>query len=123
MVTFGQRFKELRIDKNLKQQELADDFNKIYGHTFSKSSISQYENNKRRPETDALINFATYFGVSLDYLVGLSDNKNFDSPDKNIDLMSEVINSVSKILEDANTSQKDKHNLFKALSDIYFENV
>ena len=35
-MNFGQRFKKLRLEKGLTQQGLAEDFNKIYGHTFSK---------------------------------------------------------------------------------------
>lgn len=123
MGTFGQRFKELRIEKNFKQQELADDFNKIFGYTFSKSSISHYENGKRRPETDALIDFASYFNVSIDYLVGLSDNKKLDKPNEDINLLSEAINAVNKVLEDNNTTQEDKNNLFKIVSDTYFKNI
>lgn len=123
MVTFGQRFKELRIEKNFKQQELADDFNSIYGYTFSKSSISHYENDKRRPETNALIDFASYFNVSIDYLIGLSDNKKLDKPNKEVDLLSEAINAVSKVLENNNTTQEDKNNLFKIVSDAYFKNI
>ena len=69
-MTFGQRFKELRLEKGLTQQGLAEDFNKIYGHTFSKPSISQYENGKRTPENEALKNFASYFNVSIEYLLG-----------------------------------------------------
>ena len=77
-MTFGERFKELRLEKGLTQQGLAEDFNKIYGHTFSKPSISQYENGKRTPENEALKNFASYFNVSIDYLLGVSDIRNND---------------------------------------------
>ena len=46
-MTFGERFKELRLEKGLTQQGLAEDFNKIYGHTFSKPS---YHNMKMEKE-------------------------------------------------------------------------
>lgn len=75
-MTFGERFKQLRLEKGLKQQELIEEFNKAYGYNFSKSSISQYENNKKKPEINALISFASYFDVSIDFLLGISENKN-----------------------------------------------
>ena len=122
-MTFGERFKELRIEKNLKQQELVDDFNNIYGYTFTKSSISQYENNKRRPETDALRDFSLYFDVSVDYLLGLSDNKNMDKPNKYIDLKSEALETINKFFDDDKISREDKDKLFKKLSKMYFESL
>lgn len=122
-MTFGERFKELRIEKNLKQQELVDDFNNIYGYTFTKSSISQYENNKRRPETDALRDFSLYFDVSVDYLLGLSDNKNMDKPNKDIDLKSEALETINRFFDDDKISREDKDKLFKKLSKMYFESL
>ncbi len=122
-MTFGERFKELRIERNLKQQELVDDFNNIYGYTFTKSSISQYENNKRRPETDALRDFSLYFDVSVDYLLGLSDNKNMDKPNKDIDLKSEALETINRFFDDDKISREDKDKLFKKLSKMYFESL
>lgn len=69
MSTFGDRFKKLRLLKNLTQEQLAEDFNVRYGYSFNKATISQYENNKRTPEITGLMNFIDYFNVSLDYLL------------------------------------------------------
>jgi transcriptional regulator with XRE-family HTH domain len=73
MTTFGERFKSLRLEKKMGQEELINDFNKKYSFNFSKAAVSQYENGKRIPEIDALTSFADYFGVSIDYLLGKSD--------------------------------------------------
>ena len=67
--TFGERFKGVRLSKNMTQKRLADDFNGQYGYAFTKTTISQYENNKRIPEMNAIRNFVEYFNVSLDYLL------------------------------------------------------
>jgi transcriptional regulator with XRE-family HTH domain len=67
--TFGERFKSIRLSENLTQDQLVDEFNKLYGYGFTKTTISQYENNKRIPEMKAIMNFAEYFNVSLDYLL------------------------------------------------------
>ena len=120
---FGEKFKKLRIEKGLTQQELADDFNKIYGYTFSKSSISQYEKGKRIPETKALKDFASYFNVSIDYLLGVSENRN-----NTVNLIKKI--SYKSILEDVNSffmdinkSRYDKNFLFKQISELYFKSL
>ena len=67
--TFGERFKSIRLSKNLTQEQLVDEVNERYGYAFTKTTISQYENNKRIPEMNAIRSFAEYFNVSLDYLL------------------------------------------------------
>ncbi|MBX4268440.1 helix-turn-helix domain-containing protein [Clostridium estertheticum] len=69
MNTFGERFKNIRLSKKLTQEEIANEFNRRYGYAFTKTTISQYENNKRVPEMNAIRNFVKYFNVSLDYLL------------------------------------------------------
>lgn len=69
MATFAQRLKELRLEMHLTQQELADIF------FLNKSSISRYEQGKQMPEIDLLQKFASFFNVSVDYLLGLSDER------------------------------------------------
>lgn len=64
---FSENLKQLRIEKNLGQVELA----KILG--VSKAIISLWENELREPTLSNLISIALYFKVSIDYLVGLSE--------------------------------------------------
>ena len=75
MKTFGKRFKELRKDKKLTQYELEKQFNKQFNTTFNKSTISQYENDKRKPEINILENWADFFDVSVDYLLCRTDER------------------------------------------------
>lgn len=117
-MTFGQRFKELRIQKGLKQQELVDDFNKIYGYTFTKSAISQYENDKRKPETEALRDFALYFNVSLDYLLCINEDR-----DINIDIKDKFLDFVEEFFKNKDVSRDEKDKLFKELSTLYFDSL
>ena len=58
------RLKELRIKKNIKQQDLAKALN------VTKQSISNWENGKRLPNIEILILLADFYNCSLDYLVG-----------------------------------------------------
>lgn len=75
MPTFGERFKQLRNEKKLTGEELIDEFNKTFHFSFTKSAISQYENDKRIPEIQALSAFADYFGVSMDYILGKTNER------------------------------------------------
>ena len=67
MNKFGDRLKELRLEKGLTQKQLAEEVN------LPSSAIGFWELGKRSPSLDAVIQLAKYFGVSLDYLAGLED--------------------------------------------------
>lgn len=67
MATFAQRIKQLRKEKNLKQQQLADQF------SVKLRTYQGYEYGESYPEVAKLIAIADFFDVSLDYLVGRSE--------------------------------------------------
>lgn len=59
--------KNLRIEKGLSLKELG------YTIGVAESTISLYENNKRQPDFETLIRIADFFGVTIDYLLGRTD--------------------------------------------------
>lgn len=61
---YGNRIARLRAEKGLTQGELAE---KV---SISRASLSHYENDRREPDLDVLAKLADYFGVTLDYLMG-----------------------------------------------------
>ena len=68
MLDFANRLKELRKSKKLKQTDMANLLNITVRH------YQDIEYGKINIPTLTLITLADYFGVSLDYLVGRSDN-------------------------------------------------
>lgn len=62
---FGKNLKELRILKGIGQIQLANDLG------VSNGIISMWETGQREPTMSSLIIIAKYFGVSIDFLVGL----------------------------------------------------
>ncbi len=66
---FAERLKALRTEKNLTLIALSE----LTG--VGVSTLSQYENMEREVKTVNLIKLMTYFGVSADYLLGVSDEK------------------------------------------------
>lgn len=69
MKDFSEVLRELRKEKGLTQKKLAE----VLGLT--ERSIRHYEARTHRPDVDILIRIARYFDVSLDYLVGLKDER------------------------------------------------
>jgi len=61
------RIRFLRIQKAMKQEELARVIH------VSQSSLSGYENEKYEPDKKTLLRLASYFGVSIDYLLGIDN--------------------------------------------------
>ena len=78
---FETRLKSLRKEKNLNQSEVAEELG------IARTTYANYEQGKRFPGKENLIAIAEYFGVSIDYLLGETDEK--QSSDK-------VINEISK---------------------------
>ena len=68
MATLGERLRSLRKARNLKREQLAA----AIGVT--PRVITFYETNDREPSLRVLIALADFFDVSLDYLVGRSDD-------------------------------------------------
>ena len=61
------RIRDLREDADLKQRDMAAYLN------CSQVCYSHYELGKRDVPTDVLIRLSAYYGVSVDYLLGLTD--------------------------------------------------
>lgn len=59
---FAKRLKELRVSRGLTQDDLARELKLV------KSSISMYENGKRKPSFEVLEAIADYFNVNMDTL-------------------------------------------------------
>ncbi|MCL2212764.1 MAG: helix-turn-helix domain-containing protein [Oscillospiraceae bacterium] len=76
MQNFAKRFRQLRKEKRLTQEQLIADFNQKYNYQYASSTASKYETSKRTPELGALQDFAKYFEVSVSYLLGESEIRN-----------------------------------------------
>lgn len=61
------RIKQLRIEKGISQQGLADLLN------IAQQTISSYEKGTREPDSELLKTLSEYFNVSIDYLLGNTD--------------------------------------------------
>lgn len=78
-MTFGSRIKKLRKQKGMTLQQLSDDLHNQFPskdkrNSFTKGKLSNWENDKSEPIAKTVSQLATYFGVSMDYLIGLEDD-------------------------------------------------
>ncbi|NHM28897.1 helix-turn-helix domain-containing protein [Desulfofundulus sp. TPOSR] len=68
MTIFGKRLRELREKKNLSQEALGKLFH------LSQSMIAHYEAGRKQPSQQTLRQMADFFGVSIDYLLGRTND-------------------------------------------------
>ena len=66
-IILGKRLKELREEKGLTQKQLAEQLN-LHAVTYL-----HYEKAQREPPLAILVQMATFFEVTTDYLLGLTD--------------------------------------------------
>ena len=66
---FSERLTQLREERGLKRQEVADALE------ISRASLEYYEKGQRKPDIEVMARIAKYYGVSTDYLVGVSAAK------------------------------------------------
>ncbi|UEL47327.1 helix-turn-helix domain-containing protein [Terrisporobacter hibernicus] len=88
MATFQQRLRQLRKDKGLTIEQLAKELGT------AKSTLSRYENGLREPKKDFLEILSSYFDVSYNFLLGITDVKH-DNNENNI-----IDNEILEALDD-----------------------
>jgi len=69
MNTLAKRIKKLRKNKDLSREDLSKVLNLSYW------AIAKYETGDRVPDSKTLKKIADYFDVSIDYLLGRTDNR------------------------------------------------
>lgn len=81
------RLRELREEKRMTQIRLAVELNT------NQQQISKIENGQSEPTAGLLMKAADFFGVSVDYLLGRTDCRNYESlPQKQQISESKIIN-------------------------------
>lgn len=76
---FGKRLFELRKSRNMSMNKVVADIKELYNVEFSKGNLSRWENGVHFPSLFCAYYLAKYYGVSLDYLTGLTNKRNNNS--------------------------------------------
>lgn len=91
---FHERLKELRKNKNLTQQELADLIN------VNRVTYRNYETGLSEPKFRTLLDLSKIFNVTSDYLLGITDENDLEANhNKQIEQISRTIGKLSKLYE------------------------
>ena len=101
-LSIGHKIKILRKGRKLTQQELADKLQ------INRSSISNYEINRRVPPVKELQKICDFFGVGMDYFGVVTKNDACD-----------LISRAKDIFTDDKISKEDKEEVFFELLNLY----
>ena len=88
---FGGRLKALREQSHIKQGQFADKIGIV------RQSMSNYENGKHCPDVEVLKRMAKCLGCSVDYLLGLTEHKNYETNvefDESLSILSKALFSI-----------------------------
>ncbi|MBE6599198.1 MAG: helix-turn-helix transcriptional regulator [Ruminococcaceae bacterium] len=91
------RIKELREDRDLRQIDVAEKTG------IDQRTLSNYETGKTNPDSYAIIRLAAFYGVSCDYLLGVSDLNISD-----LDDVAEELERIKKRIDNLQKYMKHK---------------
>lgn len=91
---FGDIFKELRLEKRLSQDKIAEELD------VSQGLIAKWESHQSTPSPEMLDYIADYFNVSTDYLIGRTNDKRYfkknDDSIKEFDVLFDKYKTLSE---------------------------
>lgn len=102
--SFQKHFSELRAESGLSQAKLGKELG------LSAATIGYYENGDRLPDIEIAARIATYFHVSVDYLLGLSECK---SAEPDVKVACKVTGLSEKAIENVSNSPIFKPDWYK----------
>lgn len=105
-VKFGEKLKELRLENNLTQKQLAERLG------IANSIISYYESGNRFPSYDVLVKISKTFHVTCDYLLGIEKAKTIDVSELSWEDV-KVVEQVANALRRKNASASSDHHNWK----------
>lgn len=106
---FSYRLTVLLDDNNMTQTQLAKEIGT------SNVTICRYLTGARIPRLDVITKIASVFSVSLDYILGISDDKNVQVSNEDSDLNIAILIKKLYSLEDASHLSKNQIDLIKKL--------
>ena len=88
---FQDVFKELRIEKNMSQDSIAKELD------VSPALISKWENGLSTPAPEMLEYIADYFDVSIDYLVGRTNDRRWFKNNNDMKIQNNLYEELKKL--------------------------
>lgn len=101
-LTVGQKLKILRKGRGLTQEQLSERID------INRSTLCNYETDRRQIAVKDLTKIANFFGVGLDYFGVASKDEIFD-----------LVSKARNIFENRDINRKDKEKLYKSIMRLY----
>lgn len=112
----GERLKSLRSDLNKTQDDVAKDIG------ITRAAYSHLENNRNEPDNTTLIKLASYFGVTVDYLLGKKQTPKWANEKDTSDLAEFLQNNAgSMTYKGENLTDDEKEKLEIAMTQIFWK--
>ncbi|PFS73878.1 MULTISPECIES: helix-turn-helix domain-containing protein [Bacillus cereus group] len=103
---FGNKLNSLRKEKKLRQEDMA----KHLG--IARTTYAMYEQGRREPDYDTLQKLADFFNVSVDYLLGRTNNRDQIELSRDNFLKEAELNLWFKEIKDASPEKLEELRLF-----------
>ena len=118
-MNYGERLKQLRNSRHLKQSDLANILE------VSTSAIGSYERCERQPTFELLHKYSKYFNVSIDYLLCNSDEMLTVEAYRTLDTLDlkEMLANNSVTLDGVELSPADKQRVLDVVTVLLFDRM
>jgi transcriptional regulator with XRE-family HTH domain len=122
---FSEILKQLRIEKNLSQKDVANAIG------VDRTTYTKYETGKSQPDFVTMQKLAEFYSVSVDYLLGRTNIRNPYIPEEYTekhkvtkrDLMQyeDFINQAGIFFMNDEVAEEDKEKLFRDISELFWK--
>ena len=118
MKVFGERLKQLRINRNMTQEELGF----IFEPNLSQSTIGTYERGARQPSLENLVLISQYFNVTTDYLLGITDEfTTIDTfKEENPRELRDFLNKNKVLFNGSELNEEEKQRMIDILTGLFW---
>lgn len=118
MKVFGERLKELRVKRNLTQ----DEFGLIFEPPLAQSTVGTYERGVRQPSLENLVTIANYFNVTTDYLLGITDEfTTIDTfKEENPKELRDFLNKNKVLFNGSELNEEEKNRMIDILTGLFW---
>lgn len=118
MKVFGERLKELRVKRNLTQ----DEFGLIFEPPLAQSTVGTYERGVRQPSLENLVVIANYFNVTTDYLLGITDEfTTIDTfKEENPKELRDFLNKNKVLFNGSELNEEEKQRMIDILTGLFW---
>ena len=120
MKVFGERLKELRLKRNMTQDELG----LIFENPKAQSTIGTWERGTRQCSFEDLVKLSNFFNVTTDYLLGITDEfTTIDTfKEENPKELRDFLNKNKVLFNGSELNEEEKQRMIDILTGLFWDN-